>query len=330
MKKSIFLLIFSFFTISLFSQELRFKNNCNFCFRAIDTKINIREKPDTDSKILGQISEPDIIYVNKDKSTTNWLFCYIPKIDRTAYVYAEYFSETPDYNNENGSIIYEKKDGNQTILIRKHNQVIEDINLEKSFGNINTIPVLNDYKFNSKKIGYIKSGDTITVSKVMTKKSDKNTALWLGIIYKNKEGWIFITDEDKYYIPYSSYDFYSILYYKNVGNEKVPVRNIKLSGKITGPINLYKEPDKKSEVVTQAHMTFNEYKDDDGEAYYTPVKAIWLEGSQLLFANGTAWIYTEFEGKYGWADFNELSIERGGYRIYTPENCLSDLFGPWA
>ena len=323
MKKIIVLLIHFVISISLFAQDLRFSNECNTCFRAIDNRINIRTEPNTNSTILGQLWEYEIIYVNKEKSTKEWLFCYVPKINSLAYVYADYFKETPDYNNENGTIIFEKKDKNQTITIRKHKQVIKEIYIDDN----KTISVMSNYTPDAKILGSIKNGETITVNKVMTKELNKKTEVWLEISFNNSVGWIFIS-ESTWANPYSTYDFYSILYYKEINSVMIPVRNIKLQGKIFGPVNLYKEPYTESDVMTQAHMTFNKFIDDNGKDYYLPEKSVWLEGDELIFINNTPWIYTEFEGIKGWTCFDELSTERGGYQIYTPEIKVLSFFDP--
>lgn len=323
MKKSIVLLINFLLTISLFAQDLRFSNECNTCFRAIDNRINIRTEPNTNSTILGQLWEYEIIYVNKEKSTKEWLFCSVPKINSLAYVYADYFKETPDYNNENGTIIFEKKDKNQTITIRKHKQVIKEIYIDDN----KTISVMSNYIPDAKILGSIKNGETITVNKVMTKELNKKTEVWLEIAFNNSVGWIFVSDKP-WANPYSTYGFYSILYYKEINSEKIPVRNIELQGRIWEPVNLYKEPYTESDVMTQAHMTFKKFIDDNNEEYYLPEDAVWLKGNELIYINNKPWIYTNFEGIYGWACFNELSVERGGYKIYTPEIRVLSLFDP--
>ena len=323
MKKSIVLLIYVVFTVSLFAQDLRFSNECNICFRAIDNRINIRTEPNTNSKILGQLWEYEIIYVNKEKSTKEWLFCYVPKINSLAYVYADYFKETPDYNNENGTIIFEQKEKNQTIIIRKHKQIINNIYIDDN----KNIPILSNYNSDAKILGSIKMGDNISINKVMTKEINRKTAVWLEINFNDLIGWIFIS-EKTWFNPYSEYDFNSILYYKEINNEMIPVRNLQIGGRVWGIVNLYKDPNKKSEILTQAHMTLIKHIDDNGEEYYLPEKAIWLYGTELIYINNTPWIYTEFEGIRGWADFSELSTERGGYSIYTPEITIQSFFDP--
>lgn len=73
-------------------------------------------------------------------------------------------------------------------------------------------------------------------------------------------------------------------------------------------------------------MTFNEYVDENGEKYWVPKKAVWLEGRELIYMNNTVWIYTEFENVFGWVKFDELSTERGVYKILTPENIIQSFF----
>lgn len=321
MRKIFLLIIIYIISLNLYAQELRFNNECNFCFRAIDNKINIRLAPNTKSEILGQLNESEIIYVNKNKSSKSWLYCYVPKINNMAYVYSEYFKEAPDYNDDNGTILSDFENKIQRILIRKHKQNIYNINLKQR----QTIPIKQTYDLDAKTIGYIETGDNILINKVLTKESKDKIEIWEEITFNNITGWIFISNDNSNN-PYSTYDFYSILYYKDIENKKVPVRNIEVSGKISGNVNLYKEPNENSEVIIQAHMTFNKYIDDNGEEYFVPENSVWLKSHELLEINNKVWIYTSFENSWGWVNFNELSTERGGYRVYTPEIKIQTFF----
>lgn len=76
-------IILSFFT---YAQETNI-----IYYKAIDNNINIRTEPNTNCKTLGQLFNDDVIKVYQDKSTKEWLYCYIPKIDNYGYCYSEYF-----------------------------------------------------------------------------------------------------------------------------------------------------------------------------------------------------------------------------------------------
>ncbi len=105
MKKNILKILLFVFTnliygISFFDQLQIVENSCYNCYRAIDNKIDIRTSPKLDSEVLGQLNENDEIYVNLDKSSKEWFFCYVPKIKRVAYCSTRYFVEKPNFDGE--------------------------------------------------------------------------------------------------------------------------------------------------------------------------------------------------------------------------------------
>ncbi|QTQ10854.1 ankyrin repeat domain-containing protein [Treponema parvum] len=98
MKKKCYLFFLSILICNcLHSQQLKKENNCYECYRAIDNNINIRQEPTTKSKTLGQLFKDDEIYVNPQKSNSEWFFCYIPKIDKIAYCSSRYFVLKPTF-----------------------------------------------------------------------------------------------------------------------------------------------------------------------------------------------------------------------------------------
>ena len=320
MKKKITILFLFFCTFSVFAQNLQFENNCISCYRAIDTKINIRKEPNTNSKILGQLSEPEIIYVNKEKSTKEWLFCYVPKINQLAYVFSEYFCETPDYNGENGPIISIEKKSNTTITTRKHNQIVTNIYLEEG-----KIPIYNSYDKTSNTIGILKSGATILVTKVVTKTKEQKSEneVWFQITIQDITGWISVNQRNPYYD-----NNYEILFYIKLKNNYYPVRKVDYSGLVESKINIYEEPNEKSTIVAQPHWTFKTVKDSDGNEAFIPESQIMLFSEGMLELD-ELWMYTVYEGIHGWVKKEEVISQRGGLIYSTPENIIIGIFTPY-
>ena len=60
-------------------------------YKAIDNNINIRTEPNTKCQKLGQLFYNDVIKVYPEKSTKEWLYCFVPKINNYGYCYSEYF-----------------------------------------------------------------------------------------------------------------------------------------------------------------------------------------------------------------------------------------------
>ncbi len=318
MKKKLIILFLIFFTFSVFAQNVQFENNCIYCYRAIDTRINIREKPSTNSTILGKLSEPEIIYVNKEKSTKEWLFCYVPKINQTAYVFSEFFRETSDYNGENGTIISIEKKSNTTITTRKHNQIVSNIYLKDG-----KLPIYNNYDKTSNIIDILTSGSSITISKIVTKEMQSESEIWFQITINGITGWISVNRINPYYS-----NNYEILFYQKVNDNYFPVRKVDYSGLIKLKINIYKEPDEESTVLIQPHWTFKTVKDMDGNEVSIPESQISLSSEGMLELD-ELWMYTVYEGIHGWVKKEEVISQRGGVEYKTPENIIIGIFTPY-
>ena len=94
MRRSLIICIFLFKSLLIAQQQ-------NFvCYKANDSHINIRTEPNTASNIQGQLFDGDMIFVFLGKSTDNWLYGYIPKIQKNGYCYLEYFYLYKPYYNE--------------------------------------------------------------------------------------------------------------------------------------------------------------------------------------------------------------------------------------
>lgn len=105
MKKLILCNIVFFIVFCLFSNELTDQSDFQICYYAIDNNINIRLEPNTKSKVLGQLFEDEEIYVNLERSSKDWLFCYIPKINQVGYCSAKFFDYKPYFEDIIPSLI---------------------------------------------------------------------------------------------------------------------------------------------------------------------------------------------------------------------------------
>ena len=95
MKRKIILFIILCYSEFCFSQFYFDKTKFDVYYYAIDDYINIRQEPNTKSNILGKLFKDDEIIINQEKSSANWLFCYIPKYDCIGYCYSTYFKYKP-------------------------------------------------------------------------------------------------------------------------------------------------------------------------------------------------------------------------------------------
>ncbi len=95
MKKKIILIVVFLFCKMLFSQVFMDGHLFNTYYYAMDDYINIRAEPTVKSKSLGKLFSNEEIIVNKEKSTDEWFFCYIPKYDCIGYCFSSYFKYKP-------------------------------------------------------------------------------------------------------------------------------------------------------------------------------------------------------------------------------------------
>ncbi len=131
MRKQIFLIFFMIIISKTYSENLMNEYKCNIVFFATENVINIRLKPDNKSKVIGQLNMGEEIYVNKEKSTDDWFFCYIPKYDSMGYCLKHFFEYKPYFDE----IIDDLINKNETVykLLQNRNVKISDMNtiLEK-------------------------------------------------------------------------------------------------------------------------------------------------------------------------------------------------------
>lgn len=123
MKKIISKIIMFLFCIMAFSQEKKIL----YC-KAIDNNINIRIEPNTNCQKLGQLFYNDVIKVYPEKSTQEWFYCFIPKINNYGYCYSEYFVKyVPSIDDIIGQLLEENS---------FYYEMIESGNVEKIYSNI--------------------------------------------------------------------------------------------------------------------------------------------------------------------------------------------------
>ena len=107
-----------------FSYSFEDKYNCSILYRAIDNNINIRTEPNLTCKTLGQLFFNDRIYVDIERSTSEWFYCYIPKIDNIAYCSTKYFVIVPDFTEDLRKKYY---DGDETVISDFKNKYIKPV-----------------------------------------------------------------------------------------------------------------------------------------------------------------------------------------------------------
>lgn len=124
LKYNLIIILFLLSNTFAFSYSFEDKYNCSTLYRAIDNNINIRTEPNLTCKTLGQLFFNDRIYVDKERSTSEWFYCYIPKIDNIAYCSTKYFVIVPDFTEDLRKKYY---NGDETVISDFKNKYIKPV-----------------------------------------------------------------------------------------------------------------------------------------------------------------------------------------------------------
>lgn len=132
MKKNGVLIFVVLLLAKLYGNDLINEYECNKTYYAIDNNINIRKEPNTKSKVLGQLFEDEEIYVNLERSSKEWLFCYIPKIKKLGYCYAQYFKYKPYFEELTEDILNQHEEvfnllASKKVKVSSMNTILDKI-----------------------------------------------------------------------------------------------------------------------------------------------------------------------------------------------------------
>lgn len=133
MKKKIYCFVLLLFYIPVFALSLpnyikTLEFECNECYRAVDDRINVRKEPNLNSKIIGKLYYDDEIYVDVEKSSKEWLYCYVPKFQILAYCSSQFFVKKPEFSGDIKERYYHRDEEIINEFKKKH---ICGVNLDK-------------------------------------------------------------------------------------------------------------------------------------------------------------------------------------------------------
>lgn len=167
MKKYVILLFFVLFNSVLFCQVSVANKNFDLYYYAIDDYINIRSEATTQSKVLGKLFVNEEIVVNKDESTKEWLYCYVPKYDCVGYCYSAYFRYKPFFNELVADLIQNDKTAISMVESGKIQPICLDILIKNYLSTINEENCLKIIKMAySSGCNYSSRDDTILIEAV--------------------------------------------------------------------------------------------------------------------------------------------------------------------
>lgn len=225
----------------------------------------------------------------------------------------------PNYNNGNGTIIFETVEGNKKTEIRKCEMAII---IGSEIADSSKI-IYDDYK-TCNEIGKLESGDSIQILEICTikfseKPSDKwgfpYGERWYKIKIKELIGWI--------HISISSVENYNDPYYENrfeildtfeLNGKRINARKLNQIVTVWESLNIRNLPDVKN---TSVIYTIRPGEEDP---YQTNVEVIAISEDKETIDNITDyWLKIKYKDYEGWIFGGYTTVERGGAKYYFPE-----------
>ncbi len=223
------------------------------------------------------------------------------------------------YSLANGSIISKSKNKKENFFVREHLQTVEiGENIEDFQREIHS--GINE----SDIIANLKKNDLVDISEIwyVIAKGGKNADIWLKVNFKNTVGFILYQDSrncNKYSLSIDPYrdGTWDLL---EKFDDGWTARRVKQTLAVYGDddeIELRDRPGiKKSKVI--AHIPRSE-RNGNGQVNLE-VEAVTEETEKKK--GGDRWVRVTWDGNTGWVYAAPLSAERGGPKIWTPENIL--------
>jgi hypothetical protein len=229
-------------------------------------------------------------------------------------------SNNHNYANGNGTISETKTDGNIRWIYRKHIQYIQigDLSREENL-NIYDKPVLE----NGTIIGKLKLNDNINIISVAEASKVNHYYYWLNISMDNGiNGWIFCGD---YNYEYAQFE---VPYFDNRWEitEKIVIHGKswtirKMIYQLVAVWEVLNIRDKPGLVDTKVISKIIPPENGNPQVNLNVTEA--TEERETIDGRTDRWLKINYHGVEGWIFGGYASIERGGYKYYTPENIIS-------
>lgn len=225
----------------------------------------------------------------------------------------------PNYNNGNGTILFESVEGNKKTVVRKCEM---EVTIGEKLGKKSRI-IYDDYN-TCVEIGKIEPGDRVKILEICTIKfsekpsdrwGDPYGERWYKIQINGLTGWIHISISsiENIYDPYYDNRF-EILETLNVNGKLVNVRKYtEQTVSIWMNLNIRNLPDVNNTTVLYT------IRPGDTDPVQTNVEIIAMTDEDVTIDNITNnWLKIKYKGYEGWIFGGYASVERGGPAYYLP------------
>lgn len=236
-----------------------------------------------------------------------------------ALLYSFVLHSAPNYNNGNGTILFEEIEGNKKTEIRKFEMTVSDTYSLNDESRI----IYDDYK-TCNKIGTVAAKGSIQIFEICTIHFTENPSdrwgnpygeRWYKIKSGKLTGWIYkkIAPKEDFSDPYYDNRF-EIIETIDVNGRKINVRKTDQLVSVWENLNIRNLPDVKN---TSVIYTIRPGKTDN---YQTNVNVIGITDEMVnIDGKNDYWLKIKYKDYEGWIFGGYTSVERGGPKYYNPE-----------
>ena len=223
----------------------------------------------------------------------------------------------PNYNNGNGTILFESVEGNKKTVVRKCEM---EVTIGEKLGKKSRI-IYDDYN-TCVEIGKIEPGDRVKILEICTIKfsekpsdrwGDPYGERWYKIQINGITGWIHISISsiENIYDPYYDNRF-EILETLNVNGKLVNVRKNNQKVTLWENLNIRNLPDVNNTLVLHTVRPRETPEQDN-------VEVIAMTDERVTIDNRSDyWLKIKYKEYEGWIFGGYASVERGGAKYYLP------------
>jgi hypothetical protein len=231
------------------------------------------------------------------------------------------FSQAGNYNSGNGTIVEVKKDGKGTWQIRQHVQRLQIV----EFSDEKHLPIYETHSMDANAIGRLKIGDFINIVQVAEAIIDEQYHIWLNInTDRGLKGWLLLGidgyDDAQCEDPYfnNKWEITEIIRTSKVWTIR------KMICQEVSVVEVINIRDKPGLVGTTVISKIVPSENDNPQVNLVVTEA--TDETETIDNKNDRWLKITYKGIVGWIFGGYASVERGGYKYYTPENIiLSEL-----
>lgn len=232
------------------------------------------------------------------------------------------FSQVGNYLNGNGTVVDVKTANDQTWTIRKH---VQELQLGE-FAKDSNLEIHSDYSMSGGTIGQLKVGDFISVTQVAEASVSDEYESWLKISTDSGlSGWIFLGSYSYEYAQFRDPYFknrWEVTGFLQTNRKWTTRRMFYQHVAVWEVLNIRDRPGLQgSKVISRIVPP----KNNNPQVNLDVMEV--TEETETIDGKNDRWLKIQYNGTIGWIFGGYASVERGGYKYYTPENIILSTLG---